>query len=468
MNRTIFTIIFTLGLSVASFAQQPDSLSVAVADTLEVPSEQVDTVALPDTVAAPVPAPQPEVSMTREQMLARADALKDVYDFVNARALYDDVLMNEADSNEIARIIALKVQIDNGVGMMDYVMEPTVVARHRFPMSDFFLFYPIPEGSWVASPNALDPTSDSLPTAMYAPQGASRYAWSRNDGASRNIYMTELLDSTWTAPAILRDEFASDGNELWPILSADGKSMYFASNGLYGVGGYDLYVTKLDERTGEWSVPTNLGFPFSSPADDFLYMDTPDEKYTVFASNRSCSADSVDVYVLTYEQLPVRKQITDPVRLSVIASLTPEENASRMDNGDSSDNYEDNADIAKYMNKMEEVRKLRDSLAVATRELNEMRVEFATSNDEDVRASLTDEILSRELALPGLRTAASAAMAELQEIELDFLFKGVVLDPEKLMKKAEREVVGSSTSYTFSRMQYGNLPEFVFEEPEID
>jgi len=476
MKRIISTIIFTVLVSTFVSAQEPDSSAVFVpfADSTmlshgEAPLPEPLEYASADTVmnAAAAVQEEDEPVLSREEMLVRAEALKQVYDFTGARALYDKVLLEEADSAEIARIVALKVQVDNGIGMMEYVMEPSVIARQRFSRRDFFLFYPVPDGSWVMSPNTCDPDGKAGMSAMYVPADAQKLVWSRNDAGYRNIYISEKKDTVWTNPVVPRDELSTDGSEIWPVLSADGKSIYFSSNGLYGVGGYDLYVTKYNERTGEWGVPQNLGFPFSSPGDDLLYMDTPDEKYTVFASNRACSTDSVDVYVLAYEQVPVRKEVKDPVRLCGIASLTPDANQYHMDNGDStSEIIEEDAEVRRYMDKMEEVRMLRDSLSVATRELNERRVEFATSDDEDLRARLTEEILKRELTLPELQSASSKALSELQEIELDFLFKGVVIDPDKLMKKADREVVGDSAAYTFSKMQPGTLPEIVFEVPE--
>ena len=111
---------------------------------------------------------------------------------------------------------------------------------------------------------------------------------------------------------------------------------------------------------------------------------------------------------------------------------------------------------------------LKDSLTLATRELNERRAIFASSDDDDLRAAMIEEIMARERALPVLQEAAAAALSELQAIELDFLFKGVVLDPEKLMKKAEREVVGSTAAYTFSRMEAEKLPEMVFEPAPVE
>ena len=62
------------------------------------------------------------------------------------------------------------------------------------------------------------------------------------------------------------------------------------SKGLYGMGGYDLYVSQWNSETGDWDVPVNMGFPYSSPYDDFLFINTEDGKYSIFASNRGCDS----------------------------------------------------------------------------------------------------------------------------------------------------------------------------------
>ena len=114
---------------------------------------------------------------------------------------------------------------------------------------------------------------------------------------------------------------ASD--EIYPMVSSDGKKMYFASEGLYGVGGFDIYVSEWDNDANDWSVPENMGFPFSSPADDFLFVDTV-EGHMLFASNRNCSTDSVWVYVLEPDSMPVRRMVEDPDELRKISELHPE------------------------------------------------------------------------------------------------------------------------------------------------
>ena len=100
----------------------------------------------------------------------------------------------------------------------------------------------------------------------------------------RNILHSEWQDTVWSAPALLNEHMTSASDEIYPMLSPDGSKMYFSSVGLYGVGGYDIYVSERDSDTGDWSMPVNMGFPYSSPADDFLFMNTPDGEYSLFSS----------------------------------------------------------------------------------------------------------------------------------------------------------------------------------------
>ena len=50
---------------------------------------------------------------------------------------------------------------------------------------------------------------------------------------------------------------------------------------------------------------------------------------------------------------------------------------------------------------------------------------------------------------------------------MEFLFKGIALDPDKLMSEADREVEGASSNYVFARMTPGTAPDMVIEKPEV-
>ena len=79
---------------------------------------------------------------------------------------------------------------------------------------------------------------------------------------------------------------------------------HFASKGLYGVGGYDLYVSELDKETGDWSIPVNMGFPYSSPYNDFLLVNSEDGKYT-FNALEGCDGCGRDIRLINGDVLTI-------------------------------------------------------------------------------------------------------------------------------------------------------------------
>ena len=401
-----------------------------------------------------------------------ADSLHRSCNFPEAIEIYDSLLASSADSLERERLQTKLLCSENASVMSGFVNEPAVVAKHLFSREDFFLYYPLEDRSWRPLPNVLDSLPDTYVNATWMPEGAEEVYFSRRGSTGfRNIYRSERKDSVWSAPQLINEGLTSVANEIYPMLSPDGRKLYFASDGLYGAGGYDLYVSRWNEATGDWAAPENLGFPFSSPYDDFLYIDSPDGRYSIFASNRECSADSVCVYVLEYDSTPIGREVRDAARLREILSLQPSDDGERLDNGASvSGDMPENEDTRRYMDKMSQVRRLRDSLNFLVQELDSRRQAFAISTDEDERARLTDEIISGEKFIPDISAGLDKAVAELQRIEMDFLFKGVVIDPDKLLAKADRQVVSQSAAYTFTRMNPGTAPEMEFEvtRPRFD
>lgn len=412
-----------------------------------------------------------------DSLLRSGDILRMEYRFDESVKAYEKALEAAEDSvfmltDSLKRIeVSDKLLLsENGRSMSGYVDKPVVVAKHRFSINDFFLYYPLPDKSWRKTPNQLDSTGTGrFSKALYVPEPSWEIYYSAEDtDGIRNIYMTELKDTIWTYPSLLNENLTSASNEIYPMLSPDGKSLYFASEGLYGMGGYDLYVSKWDEENQDWGEPVNMGFPYSSPADDMLLVNTPDGEYTIFASNRDCSADSVWVYVLEFDSMPVRHAVKDPQELKTLASLDPVAATERMD-GRAAINTDipENVDIRKYMDKMTEVRSLRDSISRYGAQLDSDRNRFAMSEDDQERTRITQEILHREAMLPKLQDSLVRATAQLQKIEMEFLFSGVVIDPDKVMAAADREVVGEATSYTFTKMSIGDDLKLKMMDPPV-
>ena len=57
------------------------------------------------------------------------------------------------------------------------------------------------------------------------------------------------------------------GDEMSPFIHFDGKTMYFASDGRVGMGGFDIYMTRMNDDS-TWTEPQNLGYPINSCNDE--------------------------------------------------------------------------------------------------------------------------------------------------------------------------------------------------------
>ena len=410
--------------------------------------------------------PVADAQTSAARLLAKADSARLKYDFPAAADFLQKAVGQ--DSTIAPKAEDLTIMIQNGLRMMNFCSEPVAVAKQTFPLKDFFLFYPLRNNSWRKTPNQLDSLGNNdLSRAVYIPEGTRDIFYSAEDeDGIRNIYRTELTDSLWSAPMLINEQLTSSSDEIYPMLSPDGKSLYFASKGLYGMGGYDLYVSNWNDETKDWDVPVNMGFPYSSPYDDFLFINTEDGKYSIFASNRDCSKDSVCIYVLEYDGMPVRMAISRVPELRRLAALVPAKDPSRMDNGAAVEDSDPNSeDTRRYIDKIKEVRSLRDSLSRFNKELDELRNKYSSASDEE-KTKLSETIQQKELILPSLNKTLQTATKELQDIEMEFLTNGIVIDASKLQAKADKEVVGASSGYTFTRNSYGPAPRLEMRKPK--
>jgi outer membrane protein OmpA-like peptidoglycan-associated protein len=89
-------------------------------------------------------------------------------------------------------------------------------------------------------------------------------------GGTSDLYYTELTeDGMWTVPEKFPSSINSQGNEKFP--TGDKDTLYFSSDYLPGMGGYDIFKTFL-RKDGTWSVPINMGYPINSGGDDFSFI----------------------------------------------------------------------------------------------------------------------------------------------------------------------------------------------------
>lgn len=398
--------------------------------------------------------------------LTIADSLMRAYRFEEALDILEDKYATETDSLRKIDIEERLICSQNGASLMDFVSIPEVISQVTLPKKDFFLYLPLSDRSWRFAPNSIvhSEREDYTSAFFYKEGSGSIFFTDKDESGSWNIYATEQInDSLWRFPHLLSEATVTIGNELYPMLSPDGKSLYFASNGLYGVGGYDLYVSSWDGQTGEWGVPENLGFPFSSPYNDIFYAISEDEKYSLLVSEREAPADSVTLYVMKYEPIPVKHSISDPDSIASIARLLP---ASEKIIKEEETEAPPTFDMGDYALTLREIRQLRDSIASHAMALNDLRSILEDVSVDSEKEDLLKEIAASEAKMNSLTEKIDAKNAELQKIEMNFLMNGVIIDPDKAMDDLENEEQKNDVlSFKATLHAPGDNPEIMVEEP---
>jgi outer membrane protein OmpA-like peptidoglycan-associated protein len=113
--------------------------------------------------------------------------------------------------------------------------------------------------------------------ACYSPDGQSIY-FSSNRGDSKggmDIFRSDLQeDGSWGEPVNLGPAVNTILNEDAPIMSPDGKRLYFSSQGHSTMGGYDIFYAELLADGSFYEIPVNLGYPLNTSDDDYTFSPT--------------------------------------------------------------------------------------------------------------------------------------------------------------------------------------------------
>lgn len=118
---------------------------------------------------------------------------------------------------------------------------------------------------------------------------------------STDLYYSQYYQGKWTNPKPIVPA-NSKGNEMSPFIHPDGNTLYFASDGLPGMGGYDIFMCKKMPR-GEWSTPKNLGYPINSETNEISFVVSSDGKTGYISSDREGGMGGYDIYVFELDAI---------------------------------------------------------------------------------------------------------------------------------------------------------------------
>lgn len=128
---------------------------------------------------------------------------------------------------------------------------------------------------------------------------------------SCDIYLAKRRGETWTEPVNLGPEVNTAAWESQPAFAADGRTLYFVSARSGGFGGSDIYKTVM-QPDGYWSKPMNLGPKINTPADEMAPFIHPDGRTLYFSSRGHKGMGGADLFV---SRLGANNQWQTPVNL---------------------------------------------------------------------------------------------------------------------------------------------------------
>lgn len=131
-------------------------------------------------------------------------------------------------------------------------------------------------------------------SASFSPDGKTIYFISNRKGGKggRDIWVSTRNDNgQWSEPKNLSELNTAEDEEA-VYIHPDGKTLYFASKGYKGFGGYDVFVSRYEN--GRWSTPLNIGPPVNTAGDDYFIVVNADGTQGFFASGG-------DIYEVTFE-----------------------------------------------------------------------------------------------------------------------------------------------------------------------
>jgi len=136
--------------------------------------------------------------------------------------------------------------------------------------------------------------------ASFSPTGDTIFFSSNRSGGfgGFDIYMSTKTASGWSSAKNLGESINTPFDEIAPTMSHDGKKLFFSSKGHPTMGGFDIYVSQL--QNGKFSKPTNLGYPLNTTDDDVFFFPIGDGSSGYISRMLNKDFGEEDIYFIEF------------------------------------------------------------------------------------------------------------------------------------------------------------------------
>lgn len=227
-------------------------------------------------------------------------AYNDLYRFEEAIETYETYisdLKKRKRSTETAELLLEKSK--SNLRMLKGVERVCIIDSLVVDKNDFLKAYRIsPESGRLFMYEAYFGNSGTKGGTVYETELGNKlyYSEKQPDGTFSILSSNKQLDK-WSKGNLLPGSINEAKNANYPYVLTDGVTIYYASDGEESMGGYDIFVTRYNTNTDSYLTPENMGMPFNSPYNDYMYVIDEFNKLGWFASDRYQPDGKVCIYV---------------------------------------------------------------------------------------------------------------------------------------------------------------------------
>ncbi len=384
------------------------------------------------------------------------------YKFEDAIDYFNLYLNKAKDDSELLTQAELQINsCENGMQMLGYATRVNRIAKKQINASSFYNIYDTfsdvylakkPQAMWMAA-DSLVKEKHSLSNIVFFPKENARRdadviyfsSYGQDKETGLDIFRIKRIEgNSWGEPeevAAINSPF----DEILPYITPDGNTLYFASNGHYGMGGFDIYKSEYNSETRAWSIPENLGFPISSPYDDFLFVPDAANRTACFTSSRDTNNDKLTVYKTAMSVTPERISVSDVNEIMAMASFNVDfsEPAPATKTESIDVPIKELAGNDSYVLLVKSATTLSKQLSKQQSSLDKLRQQLSYA-DDDEREKLEQQIISGEQEVESTRATFSQVQALLSDAEYQFYTNGTQPSISEELKETLRKNLAES------------------------
>lgn len=163
-------------------------------------------------------------------------------------------------------------------------------------------FSQLTDGKWSgAFPFAQNNEGYNLGHPSLSADGKTMYFTSDMPGGfgGTDLYRTNQSEAgQWTKAENLGNQINTEGDEMFPFMEDSTHTLFFSSNGRFGLGGQDIFMAKMNNKG--FDQVHNAGAPLNTQFDDFAAIADGKTNTGYFSSNRAGESNDVDIYTVEF------------------------------------------------------------------------------------------------------------------------------------------------------------------------